>query len=87
MQATSVLEAVWNEELPPHWHVNLLGGLNFPVPLPRYGLYAFEILLNDSNAKTIPLRVVPAGHAPGGRILNVCVPVADQELIVTAYWQ
>jgi hypothetical protein len=60
MQATSVLEPVWNEELPPHWHVNLLGGLNFPVPLPRYGLYAFEILLNDSNAKTIPLRVVPA---------------------------
>jgi hypothetical protein len=58
MQATSVLEPAWNDDLPPHWHVALLGGLNFPIALPRYGLYAFEILINDSNAKTIPLRVV-----------------------------
>jgi hypothetical protein len=34
-----------------------------------------------------PGNIVIQGHAPGGRILNVCVPVADQELIVTAYWQ
>jgi Domain of unknown function (DUF4258) len=34
-----------------------------------------------------PGKIVIQGHAPGGRILNVCVPVADQELIVTAYWQ
>lgn len=33
-----------------------------------------------------PGKIVVQGHAAGGRILNVCVPIADQELIVTAYW-
>ena len=59
MQASSVLEPEWKDDLPAHWHLTLLGGLNFPIPLPRYGLYAFEILINDSNCKTIQLRVVP----------------------------
>jgi hypothetical protein len=58
MQAANVLEPVWQEGLPPHWNYNLLGGLNFPLPLPAYGLYSFEILLNDTNHKTLPVRVV-----------------------------
>lgn len=56
MQA--IVEPEWNEELPPHWKVKLLGAFNLGIPLPRYGLYAFEVLINDSHCKTIELRVV-----------------------------
>jgi len=59
MQASNVLEPVWREDLPLHWHYHLLGGLNFPLPLPAYGLYSFELLINDTNCKTIQFRVVP----------------------------
>lgn len=65
MQASSVLQPAWNQDLPAHWLLSLLGGLNFPLPLPRYGLYSFELLINDSNYKTIPLRVVPGPEATG----------------------
>lgn len=33
-----------------------------------------------------PGTIVIKGHAPGGRILKVCVAVADQNLVVTTYW-
>jgi Domain of unknown function (DUF4258) len=33
-----------------------------------------------------PGKIVIQGHAPGGRILKVCVVMADRDLIVTAYW-
>lgn len=60
MQATGVLHPKWITDLPAHWRVNQLGGLNFPIPLPAFGIYSFEILVNDSNEKTIQLRVIPA---------------------------
>lgn len=59
MQAGSVLEPVWQETLPAHWHYNLLGGLNVALPFPNYGLYSLEILINDTNHKTLQIRVVP----------------------------
>jgi hypothetical protein len=33
-----------------------------------------------------PGKIVIQGHAPGGRILKVCVAMTDRDLIVTAYW-
>ncbi len=34
-----------------------------------------------------PGTVVIEGHAPGGRILKVCVRAADPDYVVTAYWR
>lgn len=67
-QLSTVVAPEWNETLPVHWRVGAIGGLNFGVPLPRFGLYSFEILINDENRKTIHLRVVPA---PDGQIPQV----------------
>lgn len=50
----------WREDLPPGWKVGAMLGLNFNVPLPGYGLYSFEILVNDNSVKSLGLRVVPA---------------------------
>jgi hypothetical protein len=62
---TGVITPEWNEDLPPGWRVGSFSDLNFGVPLPRYGLYSFEILINDNQVKSIPLRVVPPpGQAP-----------------------
>jgi hypothetical protein len=54
----TVVTPEWDDGLPPHWKVKLLGGLNFGVPLPRYGLYSFDVMINDSQQKAIELRVV-----------------------------
>jgi hypothetical protein len=66
MEASAVLTPEWKEDLPPHWRVGILSALNFPIPLPRYGLYSFEILINDTSHKTIPLRVIQPLSASGG---------------------
>jgi hypothetical protein len=66
-QVMGVITPEWQPDLPPSWRVGALLGLNIGVPLPRFGLYAFEVLINDSHVKTIPLRVIrrelPAGEA------------------------
>jgi hypothetical protein len=41
-----------------------MAGINMGVPLPRYGLYSFEVLVNDSLLKSVPLRVREAPAAP-----------------------
>ena len=48
----------WDSSLPPGWPVGALMGLNFGLPIPRYGVYAFEIMIDDSSAKSLPFRVV-----------------------------
>jgi Family of unknown function (DUF6941) len=63
MQTSTVLEPAWDAAQPAHWRVNVLGALNFAVPLTRHGLYSFEILINDSNVKTIQVRAIePPGE-------------------------
>jgi hypothetical protein len=47
-----------NETLPPGWPVGLLAGLNFGVPLPDFGVYAFEIMIDDNSVDTRNLRVM-----------------------------
>lgn len=59
MHVQTVVTPEWDESLPPHWRVKLLGGLNFGVPLPRFGVYGFHVLINDSQVKDIDFRVVP----------------------------
>jgi hypothetical protein len=64
---SSVVTPEWKEDVPIHWRVGVMGGINFGVPLPRYGLYAFEVIVNDENRKTLNLRVLPvnaAGETP-----------------------
>ena len=64
-QIASVVTPEWTEGLPLHWLQGVMTGLNFGVPLPRYGLYSFEIMVNDGHQKTVHLRVVPpAGEHP-----------------------
>jgi hypothetical protein len=64
-QIQTVVAPEWKPDLPPGWKVNAVVSVNMPVPFPRYGLYSFEVLINDSHAKTIQLRVVqpPADEA------------------------
>lgn len=62
----AVVEPDWPEGLPPNWRRGMMSALNLGVPLPRYGLYAFEILVNDTHMKTVPLRVAPREAPPIG---------------------
>jgi hypothetical protein len=57
-QIMGVVEPEWPEDNPPNWRTGTLLGLNIGVPLPRFGLYAFEVLVNDSHMRTVPLHVV-----------------------------
>ena len=34
-----------------------------------------------------PGKIVIEGHAPGGKILKVCVLATDHETVVSAWWQ
>lgn len=61
---SGIVEPQWDEDLPPHWRANAALGVNIGIPLPAYGLYAFEILVNDSLVKTIQLRARPAQEQP-----------------------
>lgn len=63
---STVVTPSWTDGLPVHWRQGFVGGLNFGIPLPRYGLYSFEIMVNDENRKTIHLRVVEPAHAEDG---------------------
>lgn len=48
----------WPEGHPVAWPVGMGIALNLGVPLPRFGLYGVEILVNDNQLKSIPLRVI-----------------------------
>jgi len=64
-QISTVVTPVWTEGKPIHWREGAIGGLNFGIPLPRYGLYSFEVMVNDENRKTLNLRVIePANPQP-----------------------
>jgi hypothetical protein len=57
-QISTVVTPQWTEGLPVHWRQGVPGGLNFGIPLPRYGLYSFQVMVNDENRKTLHLRVI-----------------------------
>lgn len=53
------------EGLPPGWPVGLVVGLNLGLPLPEYGVYSLELLVDDQSLKSMPMRVVPMVSAAG----------------------
>jgi hypothetical protein len=55
---SSAITPVWVEGQPAHWKTGVIGGFNIGVPLPRYGLYSFEFMMNDNLLKSLPLRVI-----------------------------
>jgi hypothetical protein len=57
-EISGLLSPEWQDGLPAGWRVGAMMGLNIGVPLPRFGLYSFEVLLNGNQVKTIPLRVL-----------------------------
>jgi hypothetical protein len=65
-QIQGVLQPEWVEGLPPGWRTGSILGLNFGVPIPAYGVYAFEILVNDSSVQSLNLRVVRPEEPSGG---------------------
>jgi hypothetical protein len=73
-QITSTVMPEWNDNQPPHWRTGLIGGLNFGVPLPRYGLYSFEMLMNDNQLKTLPLRVLERPLPEGFEVPDALPP-------------
>jgi hypothetical protein len=58
LQITGTSTPEWEDGLPANWTTGALLGFNLGVPLPRFGAYSFEILLNDNLVRSIPLRVV-----------------------------
>jgi hypothetical protein len=68
---SSVVTPSWIEGQPAHWKTGMIGGFNFGVPLPRFGLYSFEIMVNDNLVKSLPLRVVERTLPPGFEIPSV----------------
>jgi hypothetical protein len=54
-------------DLPVHWEQGWLAGINVGLPIPAYGIYAFEVMVNDENRTTLNLRVKPASERPGSK--------------------
>ena len=55
-----VIEPQWDPTLPAGWPVGSLVALNFGAPLPEFGVYSIEIMVDDRSAKSLNLRLVPA---------------------------
>jgi hypothetical protein len=53
-----ILVPEWTEGLPAGWRAGALFALNLGLPMPRYGEYSLEVMVDDRELKTIPLRVV-----------------------------
>lgn len=53
----------WPENYPTGWKVGVGMAYNLGLPLPSYGQYAFELLINDSLVKSIPFLVVQSSDA------------------------
>jgi uncharacterized protein DUF6941 len=62
---TAVFTPEWNDDLPVGWPLGAQVGLNFGIPLPAYGVYSFEVLIDDANHKTLNLRVIPPPDVEG----------------------
>lgn len=52
-----------NPDIPVHWRIGSLFNLAMSLPLPSYGEYGIELLLDGAPAAEAPLRVIPAEPA------------------------
>lgn len=63
MKWTGTVTPHWTEDRPIGWPTAFLFALNVGLPLPDYGTYSLEVLLDDRSVKSLPLRVTaPAGE-------------------------
>jgi hypothetical protein len=54
----AVVTPEWDDSLPAGWPVGVQAPLNFGVPFPEFGVYAFEIMIDDNSVDSRNLRVV-----------------------------
>lgn len=47
------------DRVPAGWRAYALLSLNIGVPLPHYGVYSLELLVDGQTKKSVPLRVTP----------------------------
>lgn len=59
MSADFILEPSRPSELPLGWKAGTNLVLSFPLPIPSFGLYSFELLVDDKHVKTLPFRARP----------------------------
>jgi hypothetical protein len=59
-RVTGTATPEWDPNLPANWRVGTFVPFNVGLPIPHYGEYSIEILLNDSHVKTINFRVLPS---------------------------
>ena len=62
----TTMTPTWIEGLPAGWKTSALGGLNFGVPIPAYGEFSAEIMVNDTSVKSLPFRVIPPAQGTQG---------------------
>jgi hypothetical protein len=60
--SAQALSCLWEAEAfpPAGWKAYALLPLNIGVPLPHYGVYSLELLVDGQMKKSVPLRVTPA---------------------------
>jgi hypothetical protein len=59
---------------PPGWKVNSIMTTSFPLPLPAYGDYSLEVVVNGNLLKSAQFRAVPlAVTAPQGQDPNYVI--------------
>jgi len=58
-RGTGIIVPEWDKDLPVHWGRAMQAAVNLGVPLPRYGLYQFSIMVDDQELGTLHLRVIP----------------------------
>ncbi len=47
---------------PAHWKVGTAAALNLGVVVPRFGVYAIDVLMNDTELRSLPFRVKQGGQ-------------------------
>ncbi len=58
MVGQGVVTPEWIEGVPAGWRAGALFAINVGLPLPSYGEYSLELMIDDQELKTIPLRVI-----------------------------
>ncbi len=64
VQVEAAITPEWMDDTPAGWKQGAVLALNLGLPLPQFGIYSLEILINDRSEKTIPLRVVQVPQPP-----------------------
>jgi hypothetical protein len=53
----------YDESLPPGWPAYGAIPFNLALPLPAYGIYSLELLIDGQARKSISVQVIPRGEA------------------------